>query len=121
MTGMPAGSTRSHRIALLALFALILLCLAWELWLAPLRPGGSWLVLKVLPLLWVAPGLIRGRVYQFRISTLLIIAYVVEGCVRAYSDRDAGATLALIEIALATGYFVAAIAFIRGRTSGSRN
>ncbi len=38
---LPAGS----------LIALILLSLAWELWLAPLRPGGSWLVLKILRLL----------------------------------------------------------------------
>ena len=29
-----------------SLVVLIFLCLAWELWLAPLRTGGSWLVLK---------------------------------------------------------------------------
>ena len=33
-----------------SLLALIALCLAWELVLAPLRPGGSWLALKALPL-----------------------------------------------------------------------
>jgi len=30
----------------ISLIGLIFLCLAWELWLAPIRPGGSWLVLK---------------------------------------------------------------------------
>jgi uncharacterized membrane protein len=34
----------------LSLVALILLRLGWELWLAPLRPGGSLLALKALPL-----------------------------------------------------------------------
>ena len=34
-----------------SLLLLIALCIAWETVLAPLRPGGSWLVLKVLPLL----------------------------------------------------------------------
>ena len=42
-----------HKAAVAALLALIVLCVAWELFLAPLRPGGSWLVLKVLPLLAV--------------------------------------------------------------------
>jgi len=40
-----------HYASIASLIALIILCLAWELWLAPLRPGGSSLVFKVLPLL----------------------------------------------------------------------
>ena len=40
-----------HWGAVASLLALILLTLAWELWLAPLRPGGSWLVLKAAILL----------------------------------------------------------------------
>src|SRR5690606_28653235 len=41
-----------RRTASVCLIGLIALGLAWELWLAPLRPGGSWLVLKVIPLLF---------------------------------------------------------------------
>ena len=37
-------------IAGASLIALIFLCLAWELWLAPLRPGGSWVALKAVAL-----------------------------------------------------------------------
>ena len=52
----------SARLAWLAACAawigLILLGLAWELYLAPLRPGGSWLVLKVVPLLLPLMGLL---------------------------------------------------------------
>ena len=44
-----------------SLIALIFLGLAWELWLAPLKPGGSLLALKVLPLLVPLFGVLRGR------------------------------------------------------------
>ena len=47
---MSAAALRLTASASLA--ALILLCLAWELWLAPLRPGGSYLALKALPLVF---------------------------------------------------------------------
>lgn len=102
-----------HIAAMICLYALLLLCLAWELWLAPLRPGGSWLVLKVLPLLWIAPGLIRGRIYSYRASTMLILIYFTEGVVRAWSDRGLSAHLAVAEIVLTVVFFVAAIAWVR--------
>ena len=40
-----------HWLSITSLISLILLALAWELWLAPLRPGGSFLVLKAVVLL----------------------------------------------------------------------
>ena len=51
MSPSPDGSARWRRAAAASLLALALLEMLWELWLAPLKPGGSWLVLKVLPLL----------------------------------------------------------------------
>jgi uncharacterized membrane protein len=96
-----------------SLYALLLLCLAWELWLAPLRPGGSWLALKVLPLLWIAPGITRGRSYTYRASTMLILAYFTEGVVRAWSDGGLSANLAVAEIVLSVIFFCAAIAWVR--------
>lgn len=96
-----------------ALIALIALCLAWELWLAPQRPGGSWLVLKVLPLLLPLFGILRGKLYTYRWMTLFIIAYFVEGVVRAYSENGLSAQLALIEIALSLVIFASAIAYVR--------
>ncbi len=108
---------RWHVTAAASLYALLLLCFAWEMWLAPLRPGGSWLLLKVIPLLWIAPGITRGRHYTYRASTMLILIYFVEGVVRAWSDAGPGSSLAIAEIVLSTVFFVAAIAWIRtGRT-----
>ena len=95
------------------LYALLLLCLAWEVWLAPLRPGGSWLALKILPLLWIVPGITRGRSYTYRASTMLILAYFTEGVVRAWSDGGLSANLAAAEIVLSLVFFGAAIAWVR--------
>lgn len=108
-----------HSITNAALIALIALCLAWELWLAPLRPGGSWLALKVLPLLLALPGIVRGRIRAYQAITLLIIAYFIEGVVRAWSDKGLSAQLALIEIALAVIIFASAIAYVRSNASKS--
>ncbi len=96
-----------------SLIALIALCVAWELWLAPQRAGGSWLVLKALPLLIPLFGILRGKVYTHRWITLFIIVYFVEGVVRAYTDKGLSAQLAGVEIALSVVLFASAILYVR--------
>jgi uncharacterized membrane protein len=96
-----------------SLIALIFLGLAWELWLAPLKPGGSWLVLKVLPLLAPLFGVLHGKRYTFQWSTLLIWLYFAEGVVRMYSDPGPTAALASLEVTLSLAYFASAVAFLR--------
>ena len=101
-----------------SLMALIFLTVAWELVLAPLRPGGSWLVLKALPLLAPLRGALHGRRYTFVWSSLLILAYFAEGVVRAWSDQGASVPLAAVEIVLSLAYFGSAAAFLRSTRSG---
>lgn len=102
-----------RRIASGSLIGLIFLGLAWELWLAPLRPGGSWLVLKVLPLLAPLFGILRGQGYTYRWSTLLIWLYFTEGAVRAWSDTGLGSLLGLAEVILSLIFFTAAALYAR--------
>ena len=90
--------------------ALIALCVAWELFLAPVLPGGSWLVLKVVPLLAPLRGVLHARRYTFQWSTLL---YFAEGTVRAWTDTGLSAQLAIAEIALSLGYFASAVSWLR--------
>jgi len=97
----------------LSLIALIFLCLLWELWLAPLRPGGSWLVLKTLPLLAPLFGILRGARQTYVWAPLLILAYFVEGWVRLYAEPAPAAVLASIEVGLATLFFGSALAYLR--------
>ena len=100
-----------------SLVALIFLCVAWELFLAPLEPGGSWLVLKAAPLLAPLFGVLHGKRYTFQWSTLLIWLYFGEGVVRAVSDTGLSARLGAAEIALALAYFAAAVAYLRLRAA----
>jgi uncharacterized membrane protein len=95
--------------AVASLLALIALALAWEIWLAPLRPGGSWLSLKALPLLAPLRGLLHGRRYTFQWTPFLALAYFAEGVVRAWSEPDPGRTLAALEAALALVLFACAV------------
>lgn len=100
-------------IASASLIGLILLCLSWELWLAPLRPGGSWLVLKTLPLLWPLFGILHGRVAAYRWSTLLVWPYFAEGVVRAMTEGGLSRVLAGMEITLSLAWFAAMAAYLR--------
>ena len=103
----------AYGITVGSLIALIFLGLAWELWLAPVRPGGSLLALKVLPLLAPLFGLLRGKIYTYQWTSMLVLAYFAEGAVRAWSDRGLSAQLALVEISLATACFIACILYVR--------
>ena len=105
-----------------SLLALIFLCLAWELWLAPLRPGGSWMALKALPLLLPLRGILRGRRYTYQWSSMLILAYFTEGAVRAFGHGGKLAALASTETVLTLVFFVSAVTYARlTRASQSRH
>ena len=97
----------------ICLLVLIALCIGWELWLAPLRAGGSWLVLKALPLLAPLLGLLHGRRYTFQWSSMLILAYIAEGIVRTMTERGVSQTLASLECVLGLTFFVLAIVYVR--------
>lgn len=109
-------SPAAHRLQWLSigtLVALVVLCLGWELWWAPLRPGGSWLALKAAPLTLPLSGLLAGRRYTYQWSSMFILFYFMEGIVRATSDTGLSQWLAGAETLLATVFFVAVIAYAR--------
>ena len=109
---MPSARTLSF-IASASLVGLILLSLAWELWLAPLRPGGSWLVLKAVLLLLPLMGILKGRRYTYQWASMFILLFFTEGVMRAWSDKGLSATLALVEIFLSVVFFLAAIGYAK--------
>lgn len=99
--------------AVASLLALIALCVAWEWVLAPLRPGGSWLVLKVVPLLIPLRGILKRDVYTLQWSSMLILLYLMEGVVRVATDPGMSAILAGIEIGLTCVFFFCSMLFLR--------
>lgn len=99
--------------ALASLLGLIALSMAWELWLAPLRPGGSWVVLKALPLLLPLRGMLHGRRRAFQWTCFLALAYLAEGTVRAWSEPAPVRPLAAAELALAVALFLTSAFYAR--------
>ncbi|MBE7940925.1 MULTISPECIES: DUF2069 domain-containing protein [Ramlibacter] len=119
-TGPGAWVEASRWVAVGSLLGLIALGLAWELWLAPLRPGGSMLALKVLPQCVPLAGLLRRRMYTYRWVSLLVWIYFIEGVVRATSDPGAGRPLAALEVLLCLLLFAACAVHVRVRLAKAR-
>ena len=116
---LPSRVAATRAVAVAATLALIALGLAWELWLAPLRPGGSWWALKVLPLALPLAGLLRLRLYTYRWTSLLVWLYVGEGLMRAGSEHGMARALALAQVLLATALFGACVLHVRWRLAGA--
>ena len=107
----PIAWTRAAAVG--SVVALIVLGLAWELWLAP--TGNRTLALKVLPLLIPLGGLLRNRMYTYRWLSLMVWLYFTEGIVRATSERGPGVWLGTLEVLLCLLLFAACAAHVRWR------
>ncbi len=103
----------SRWLAVGSLLGLIVLGLAWELWLAP--TGNGSLALKVLPLTWPLAGLLKRRMYTYRWVSLLVWIYFAEGVIRAFGDQGISALLAGVEILLCLALFTACAVHVRWR------
>ena len=110
---MTVESSRYQTLSSLSLIALIALCLAWEGWLAPLKPGGSWLILKGAFLLLPLFGILRGKRYTYKWLSLFIQFYLLEGVLRATSDSGPSRWLAVGETLLAVTLFASIVLYIR--------
>ncbi|MET3107314.1 putative membrane protein [Oxalobacteraceae bacterium GrIS 2.11] len=100
--------------ATLSLLALIALCILEEMWLAPLRPGGSWLVIKVVPLFFSLRGVIKKDNYTMQWSSMLILVYFTEGIVRATSDKAVmSARISWLEVLLCLLFFYCTLSYLR--------
>lgn len=113
--------TLTRLIAVSCLMGLIVLGLVWELWLAPLRPGGTLLALKVLPLCFPLTGLLKNRMYTYRWLSLLIWLYFTEGVVRAWSDATPSNYFALAEVFLCVVLFAACALHVRLRLQHAKH
>ncbi|HEY0906968.1 MAG TPA: DUF2069 domain-containing protein [Methylophilus sp.] len=120
---MSAGQASSYlkisqAVASASLLGLIVLCMGWEIFWAPLHAGGSLLFLKTLPLLLPLFGILRGRRYTYQWAGMLILFYFTEGVVRGWSETGLAQGLAWLETLLATLFFASAITY--AKFTGSR-
>ena len=120
MTSQDNSVNLTRLLAVGSVLGLIVLGMAWELFLAPVKPGGSLLALKVLPLCIPLAGLLKNRMYTYRWVSLLVWLYFTEGAVRAWSDRPPGNYLAMLEVLLCLLLFVACALHVRLRLKNAR-
>ncbi len=111
----------TQNISVIALIALIILSVLWELWLAPLREGGSWLVIKALPLCIPLVGLLKNRMYTYRWLSLWIWFYFTEGVVRSWGDPMPSQLLAELEIIICLILFGACALHVRFRFESAKS
>ena len=119
-SALPRHAQVTQIAAVSSLVALIVLCVAWELWLAPVRHGGSLLALKALPLVLPLPGLLKRRMYTYRWLSLMIWLYCTEGLVRATSDTAPSSYYAWAEVVLCILLFTACTLHIRLRLKAAK-
>jgi uncharacterized membrane protein len=99
-------------IATAAFVDLFILCIAWEWFISPLRPGGSWLILKAIPLLFAIPGLWKGNVYTMQWASMLILLYITEGLVRIL-ETGANFWMAVLETTIGTVAFICLLMYLK--------
>ena len=117
---LPRHVQLTRILAVGSLLGLILLGLVWELWLAPLRPGGSLLVLKVLPLCLPLAGLLKNRMFTYRWVSLFVWLYFIEGVVRAWGDKAPSNYYAMAEVVLCVILFTACALHVRQRLMAAK-
>ena len=66
----PGLNVALQRVAIISLISLLLWCVVWEIWFAPLRPGGTLLFLKALPLAFA---------YSPSTAPMLLVIFVLAG------------------------------------------
>jgi uncharacterized membrane protein len=115
----PDATVRATRVlAVGSLLALIVLGLAWELWLAP--TGHRTWAFKVLPLAIPLAGLLKHRMYTYRWVSLLVWLYFTEGVVRATTEQGISAALAAAQALLCLLLFAACAWHVRWRLRHGR-
>jgi uncharacterized membrane protein len=110
---LPSAVAWTRAVAVGSVLGLIVLGLAWELFLAP--TGNRTLALKVLPLCIPLAGLLKNRMYTYRWVSLFIWFYFIEGVVRATGDVGISRVLAGVEVLLCLSLFAACAVHVRWR------
>ncbi|KPN72239.1 DUF2069 domain-containing protein [Neisseria sp. 83E34] len=104
-----------QRAAVVSLIGMIILSLVWELWLAPLREGGSWMALKTLPLCLPLAGVLKGKVYTFQWSCMMILIYFAEAVMRLFDVQPLSRVCAALMLVLSVVFFIACLAFVKNK------
>jgi len=98
----------NQKLAFVSAVLLCLLCIAWEWFISPLRPNGSWMALKFIPLGLMLPGLYRGKNYQSQATSMIVLLYFLEGSARLF-EPGLNWIMASLEVLLSSVIFYAVL------------
>ena len=115
-----SSSSLPYLSSCISLLFLILLSLSWELWIAPLRPGGSWLALKALPLCLPLSGILKKKIYTYQYSSMLILIYFAEAVMRLFDASAAERLCAALATVGCVVFFVSCLAFVKQQKSAAK-
>lgn len=118
-TSLSPTHDRWRLIAWFSWFALLVLCVSWESVLAPIKPGGSWAVIKALPLVFALKGIWQGNNYTMQWSSMLVMLYFIEGVVRI-GDAGLSSYMAMLEVFLSILAYLALLAYLRPLKKAAR-
>jgi uncharacterized membrane protein len=104
---------RWHALAFITAFLICTLGIWWEWQGAPVRTGGTWLVLKVLPLALCLKGVWQARLYTLQIVSMLILLYMCEGVIRGMGDKGASQYYAWLQFCLSWACFMGCLGHVR--------
>ncbi len=104
----------ARTVTLLGYFGLLVLVLAWNIWLAPPPKEliSLTLLLLAVPLLFPLRGLLHGRAYTHAWAGFIALIYLLHAMVVIYSN-PAERYLALMEFVLGMMMFVGAMVYAR--------
>lgn len=108
-------------VALVSYLGLMCVIAMWELVFVRSHDVSPWFwfALKELPLLAAVPGLVKGRVYTFNWTSMLILLYFVDGVMVTVMHRRDGFSwhsplpFGVAETGLVLVFFAAALLYMR--------
>lgn len=101
------------RTAQISFVFLLLLCTAWEIWLAPSHAKWFWVLLKVTPLIFPLRGILKGDIYTLQYSSMLILLYFMDSIVSMYTGANIIFALAFLEFLCSILFFICALSYLR--------
>lgn len=111
-----ANANAAHAIALLLYLAILAMLVLTTFWPSPIEGASIWVILsvKLVPLLLLAPGLLRAQSRAYQWLCFIILLYFTDAIMRAYlTGYDWAPTLMAT---LTATLFVCAIVRIRTAT-----
>ncbi|MEI7532632.1 MAG: DUF2069 domain-containing protein [Betaproteobacteria bacterium] len=100
-----------QKVTFITVLMLCILCICWEWFISPLRPHGSLMVLKALPLALLLPGLYAGNTDRLQLTTMVVLLYFFEGFARLF-ESGSNFVMAVLELLMCGVIFYCALKYL---------